>query len=283
MTVRAKKTPKHKDFTKNPMPESTLFWGPSTPEISLCSGCFSLWHVGKTQTGRNSKGARGGGAKNKSLRWISLGVFSRSLLVVFLWGKSSRRAVTSGSLVIQLRKSSVSKPPFRHSPIGAPLSCCLSTHKRPKVAATWSKNISRGSKLITDRHFFWGEVISNYRYRMALPEELISITETDLWDFQLKISHHWYRFSLEFQRMSNLVGKCSATRYSVAAPPPGARQSFGGPMHTRHPPAVAEREARQGPLGVGVAVTPLLHTENCGMSRDRGVATPWSAIGWGGL
>ena len=31
----------------------------------------------------------------------------------------------------------------------------------------------------------------------------------------------------------------------------------------------------------GVAATPLLHTQNCGMSRDRGLATPWSATGGG--
>ena len=55
------------------------------------------------------------------------------------------------------------------------------------------------SKLITDRDFFWGELISNYRYRIELPDELIAITETDLWEFQQKISHHRYRFSLEFQ------------------------------------------------------------------------------------
>ena len=30
-----------------------------------------------------------------------------------------------------------------------------------------------------------------------------------------------------------------------------------------------------------VAATRLLHTQNCGMSRDRGVATPWSATGGG--
>ena len=47
-----------------------------------------------------------------------------------------------------------------------------------------------------------------------------------------------------------LVGKCSATRCSVAAPPPGARQGFGGPMHPRHTPAVAERGAT-GALGGG--------------------------------
>ena len=58
------------------------------------------------------------------------------------------------------------------------------------------------SKLITDRNFFWGELISNCRYRIALPEELISVTETDLWEFQQKISHYRYRFSLEFQSIS---------------------------------------------------------------------------------
>ena len=77
-----------------------------------------------------------------------------------------------------------------------------------------------------------------------------------------------------------LVGKCSATRYSVAAPPPGARQGFG---HAGATPARSGRERcdRGLPLGGGVAATPLLHTQNCGMSRDRGVATPWSATGGG--
>ena len=42
------------------------------------------------------------------------------------------------------------------------------------------------SKLITDRLLFWGQLISNYRYRIVLPEELISITETDLCEFQQK-------------------------------------------------------------------------------------------------
>ena len=45
------------------------------------------------------------------------------------------------------------------------------------------------SKLITDRLCFWGQIISNYRCRIALPEELISITETDLWEFNQKISY----------------------------------------------------------------------------------------------
>ena len=60
------------------------------------------------------------------------------------------------------------------------------------------------SKLITDRHFSWGELISKCRYRIVLPKELISITETDLWEFQQKISHYRYRFwdSLEYQLIS---------------------------------------------------------------------------------
>ena len=58
------------------------------------------------------------------------------------------------------------------------------------------------SKLITDRDFFWGEFISNYRYRIALQEKLSSITETDLWEFQQNICHYRYRFSLEFQLIS---------------------------------------------------------------------------------
>ena len=78
-----------------------------------------------------------------------------------------------------------------------------------------------------------------------------------------------------------LVGKCSATRCSVAAPPPGARHGLGGPMHRDTPRSGREREVRQGPLGGGVAARPLLHTQNCGVSRDRGVATPWSATGGG--
>ena len=48
----------------------------------------------------------------------------------------------------------------------------------------------------------FGRAISNYRYRIALPEELIAITETDVWEFQHKISHYRYRFSLEFQLLS---------------------------------------------------------------------------------
>ena len=38
---------------------------------------------------------------------------------------------------------------------------------------------------------------SNYRYRIVLLEDLVSITETDLWEYQQKISHWRFRFSLE--------------------------------------------------------------------------------------
>ena len=55
-----------------------------------------------------------------------------------------------------------------------------------------------------------------------------------------------------------------------------------------HAPATPRRGGREkGATGVfgggGVAATPLLHTQNCGMSRGRGVATPWSATGGGGV
>ena len=53
---------------------------------------------------------------------------------------------------------------------------------------------------------------------------------------------------------------------------------------TRDTPCVCGRErGATGAFGRGVAATPLLHTQNCGMSRDRGVATPWSATGGGGV
>ena len=54
------------------------------------------------------------------------------------------------------------------------------------------------SKLITDRHFLWGELISNYSYRIVLPEESIPVTETDPWKCRQKVSHYRYRFCFEF-------------------------------------------------------------------------------------
>ena len=67
------------------------------------------------------------------------------------------------------------------------------TEKHPRPRNTMFTVVSN---LITDRDFLWGELISHCRYRIELPEELISITETDLWDFQQKVSHYRYRFFL---------------------------------------------------------------------------------------
>ena len=49
-----------------------------------------------------------------------------------------------------------------------------------------------------------------------------------------------------------------------------------GPCARDSPCGGRERGAT-GAFGRGVAATPLLHTQNCRMSRARGVATPWSA------
>ena len=50
---------------------------------------------------------------------------------------------------------------------------------------------------------------------------------------------------------------------------------------TRDTPCGGRDRGATGASGRGVAATPLLHTQNCGMSRDRSVATPWSATGAG--
>ena len=42
----------------------------------------------------------------------------------------------------------------------------------------------------------------HYTYRIVLPEGLISITETDLWEYPQKIFHCRYRFSLDFPLIS---------------------------------------------------------------------------------
>ena len=72
------------------------------------------------------------------------------------------------------------------------------------------------------------------------------------------------------------MSKCSAALASVAAPPSGVRQGFGGGCDT---PQGVRDGVREGPFGGpgggGVAATPL----NCGKSLDGGVATPWSATG----
>ena len=75
--------------------------------------------------------------------------------------------------------------------------------------------------------------------------------------------------------LSPLTGlKCSATLASVAAPPPGAQQGFGGPNCLRHPCQVAvlhpplprAKISATGGSGMGcdrgVAATPLRHTQN---------------------
>ena len=99
-----------------------------------------------------------------------------------------------------------------------------------------------------------------------------------------------------------LVSKCSATLASVATPPRGARQGLNSEVQaTRDTPgrwqcyAFLPRAKRSaiGAFGMGcdralwgggggcVAATALRHIQYCGKSRDRGVATPWSATGGG--
>ena len=77
----------------------------------------------------------------------------------------------------------------------------------------------------------------------------------------------------------HLVGKCSATRYSVAAPPPGARHGLGGPMHPRHSLRWQRERCDRG-LWEGCSCdTPATHSElrneprqGCSytVERDRG-------------
>ena len=87
-------------------------------------------------------------------------------------------------------------------------------------------------------------------------------------------------------KLLRLVSKCSVTLASVAAPPPGVQQGFGGPNYPRHPRlaggsatprlprakiSVIYRGVWDGvrrPFGGGVAATPLQDTRNCGKSRD---------------
>ena len=52
-------------------------------------------------------------------------------------------------------------------------------------------------------------------------------------------------------------------------------------MHPRHPLRWQRERCDRG-LWEGCSCdTPPKHTQNCGMSRDSGVATPWSATGGG--
>ena len=73
------------------------------------------------------------------------------------------------------------------------------------------------------------------------------------------------------------MSKCRATLACVAA---GSATGFGRsklPATVPRSPLQGSGWGAIGPFGRGVAATPLLHTGNCGKSRDRGVATPWSA------
>ena len=59
-----------------------------------------------------------------------------------------------------------------------------------------------------------------------------------------------------------LVGKCSATRYSVAAPPLGARHGLGGPHAPATPPLRWQRERCDRGLWEGCSCdTPATHSE----------------------
>ena len=97
-------------------------------------------------------------------------------------------------------------------------------------------------------------------------------------------------------RVGGLVGKCSATRCSVAAPPPGARHGLGGPMHPRHPLRWQRERCDRG-LWEGCSCdTPATHSElrnelrqGCSYSytveRDRGgcsVCVGGARGRWGG-
>ena len=53
-----KKTPKHKDFTKNPMPESTFFRSLQAPKFFVFGLCFLSLKCRKMQTQRVLKGGR---------------------------------------------------------------------------------------------------------------------------------------------------------------------------------------------------------------------------------
>ena len=75
----------------------------------------------------------------------------------------------------------------------------------------------------------------------------------------------------------NLVSKCIATRRSVAAPPPGARQSFGGLIHLRHPSQASGKGCERALLGGCSCDTPATHWKHQNEPRQGGVATPWSA------
>ena len=52
------------------------------------------------------------------------------------------------------------------------------------------------------RQTFSGELISNWQMQNRAARRINSVTETDLWRYQQKISHYRYRSSLEFELIS---------------------------------------------------------------------------------
>ena len=49
---------------------------------------------------------------------------------------------------------------------------------------------------------FWPLINPKSRHRIVLPEGLLCITETDLWECWQRISPYRYRFSLDYQLIS---------------------------------------------------------------------------------
>ena len=118
------------------------------------------------------------------------------------------------------------------------------------------------SKIVTDRHFYLRTINSNYRYRIALPEELTSITETDLWNFSRKSLITDTDFGLEFRFIS-----ITDTRDTLWTPrglvPEGPRRHsvghsrrhprFSGTLSGTLPETPRARRARETPVaGRGV-------------------------------
>ena len=66
-------------------------------------------------------------------------------------------------------------------------------------------------------------------------------------------------FLAKTDRATRLVAKCSATRHSVAAPPPGARQGLGGPVHLRHPSQASGMGCDRALLGGCSCDAPATH------------------------
>ena len=93
-----KKTPKHKDFTKNPMPESTLFRGLEPPKFFVSGLCFLFENVGKTQTQRILKGGEGGGGRKKNLCVRFLWMFFSLFFLVLCWVRAASGPVLENYL-----------------------------------------------------------------------------------------------------------------------------------------------------------------------------------------